>query len=294
LLDKFNGALSRHLMFKLGFVDGLCLGLSVVGLQVRLVDVCLRSDVVVYEPIWAAIPANKAILAVLWQLFPGHKYLLETSLDLTPELRESGYVVKPINGRCGHNIKLVAKGDVIAAQDGKFSHANVVYQRLCQLPTFVDNSEHVQVSTFVMGGHYAGTVLRVDSSPIIKYGSDVMALRIVDDHSGTVLDDGHVEPADALQALHDNPDISELQRLHHNGDCPKHSSCQCHSRAMRADVCVQVCVCVCVCFPTSLSASLYMCAYVWSSVRVHDCAHTCTKERDGKSGRRPATKHHQS
>ena len=54
--------------------------------KVRLIDVLLRPEVLVYEPLWTAIPSNKAILPVLWSLFPNHRYLLEAGFELTPEL----------------------------------------------------------------------------------------------------------------------------------------------------------------------------------------------------------------
>ena len=72
----------------------------------RLVDVLLNKDVMVYEPLWALIPSNKAILPVLWELFPDCPYLLNASYELTDELRSTGYVEKPIVGRGGANISM--------------------------------------------------------------------------------------------------------------------------------------------------------------------------------------------
>ena len=57
----------------------------------RLIDVLLRPEVLVYEPLWTAIPSNKAILPVLWSLFPNHRYLLEAGFELTSELIKNGY-----------------------------------------------------------------------------------------------------------------------------------------------------------------------------------------------------------
>ena len=62
--------------------------------KVRLIDVLLRPEVLVYEPLWTAIPSNKAILPVLWSLFPNHRYLLEAGFELTPELIKNGYAQK--------------------------------------------------------------------------------------------------------------------------------------------------------------------------------------------------------
>ena len=47
-----------------------------IGETPRLVDVLLRKNVMVFEPLWTLIPSNKAILPILWSLFPNHKYLL--------------------------------------------------------------------------------------------------------------------------------------------------------------------------------------------------------------------------
>lgn len=38
----------------------------------RLVDALLGDGVYVFEPFWTLIPSNKAILPILWQLYPNH------------------------------------------------------------------------------------------------------------------------------------------------------------------------------------------------------------------------------
>ena len=78
------------------------------GDVVRIMDVCLSRDIKVIEPPWTAITANKAILPVLWELFPHCPYALESSLQLTDSLnsRMAGYVTKPVFGRCGDNVTL--------------------------------------------------------------------------------------------------------------------------------------------------------------------------------------------
>jgi glutathionylspermidine synthase len=76
--------------------------------EVRLIDVLLRPEVLVFEPLWTVIPGNKAILPVLWQLFPNHRYLLDTDFEVNDLLKQTGYAVKPIAGRCGSNIDLIS------------------------------------------------------------------------------------------------------------------------------------------------------------------------------------------
>jgi glutathionylspermidine amidase/synthetase len=146
----------------------------------RLVDVLLRPDVMVYEPLWTLIPSNKAILPVLWTLFPNHPYLLDASFELTDELRGRGWVTKPIVGRCGSNIRIFDTDHTIVEQtSGAFDDRSEVYQERFALP--VVGGYNVQVSTFTAAGMWAGTCLRVDSSLIISEKSDNMALRVVPD-----------------------------------------------------------------------------------------------------------------
>jgi glutathionylspermidine synthase len=76
--------------------------------EVRLIDVLLRPEVLVFEPLWTVIPGNKAILPVLWQLFPNHRYLLDTDFEVNDLLKQTGYAAKPIAGRCGSNIDLIS------------------------------------------------------------------------------------------------------------------------------------------------------------------------------------------
>jgi len=146
----------------------------------RLVDVLLRKDVMVYEPLWTLIPSNKAILPILWQLFPNHPYLLNSSYELSDELRRGGYVVKPIVGRCGSNISIFdADEHLIEATDGQFERRSQMYQELFRLPLI--DGRHIQMSTFTAGGSFAGAGVRLSSNMVLDGNSDLLALRVLDD-----------------------------------------------------------------------------------------------------------------
>ena len=148
--------------------------------KVRLIDVLLRPEVLVFEPLWTVIPSNKAILPVLWSLFPNHRYLLESSFELNEHLAESGYAVKPIAGRRGDNIELVNNKKILDKTLGKFATQENIYQQLWCLPKVAN--QHIQVCTFTVGGHYGGTCLRSDSSLVIKGESDMQPLRVLNNH----------------------------------------------------------------------------------------------------------------
>lgn len=146
--------------------------------NVRLIDVLLRPEVIVFEPLWTVIPSNKAILPILWSLFPNHRYLLEATFELDEQLIQNGYAVKPIAGRCGNNIELVSHEEqILDKTTGKFAEQENIYQQLWCLPKVAE--QYMQVSTFTVGGHYGGACLRSDHSLVIKGESDIQPLRVL-------------------------------------------------------------------------------------------------------------------
>ncbi len=157
-----------------------------LGKPLRLSDVLFRENVMVFEPLWTLIPSNKAILPVLWSLFPNHPLLLNSAFDLTEDLKSTGYVQKPIVGRCGSNISLIDKHDKLVEQtEGQFSEQSMIYQELFPLPKI---DEHfVQICTFSAAGIYAGAGTRVDRSMVINNKSDCLPLRFYDDSTFKIL-----------------------------------------------------------------------------------------------------------
>ncbi|MFK1709739.1 bifunctional glutathionylspermidine amidase/synthase [Klebsiella quasipneumoniae] len=148
--------------------------------EVRLIDVLLRPEVLVFEPLWTVIPGNKAILPVLWSLFPHHRYLLDTDFVVNDELANTGYAVKPISGRCGNNIDLIGPQDeVLDKTSGQFVDRKNIYQQLWCLPKV--DGKYIQVCTFTVGGNYGGTCLRGDSSLVVKKESDIEPLIVLKD-----------------------------------------------------------------------------------------------------------------
>lgn len=148
--------------------------------KVRLIDVLLRPEILVFEPLWTVIPSNKAISPVLWSLFPNHRYLLESTFELNEHLINNGYAVKPIAGRCGSNIELInGKEQILDRTNGRFAKQENIYQQLCCLPKVAN--KYLQICTFTVGGHYGGACLRSDASLVIKGESDMEVLRVLND-----------------------------------------------------------------------------------------------------------------
>ncbi len=146
----------------------------------RIVDVLLREEVMVFEPLWTLITSNKALLPVLCSMYPNSRYLLNTQYELTDALRQTGYVAKPIVGRCGENITLVnRREDLIGETTGQFDSREQIYQELFRLPKIGGNN--VQIGTFSVAGSYGGACIRADSSLIITANSDMLPLRVLPD-----------------------------------------------------------------------------------------------------------------
>jgi glutathionylspermidine synthase len=108
------------------------------------------------EPIWKMIWSNKAILPVLWELFPGHPNLLAT--HRTPQ--GDSYAKKPILSREGANVRLIRKGATIASAGGAYGEEGYVYQDLCEPPQF--DGVHPVVGSWVVDGAPAGVGIRED------------------------------------------------------------------------------------------------------------------------------------
>ncbi|WP_030828660.1 glutathionylspermidine synthase family protein [Streptomyces hygroscopicus] len=106
------------------------------------------------EPAWKMLLSNKALLAVLWELFPGHPHLLPAYLDGPRELaRTTGYVAKPLLGREGAGVTVHPPGEEPVLRDEP-----CCYQELAPLPDFDGN--RVVLGTWVVEGEAAGLGIR--------------------------------------------------------------------------------------------------------------------------------------
>jgi len=107
------------------------------------------------EPAWKMVLSNKAILPILWQLFPYHKNLLPAYFTRS-NLKD--YVMKPILSREGANITIVENEKVIASSDGDYGQEGYIYQQLCKLPDFDGNFP--VIGSWVVGQQPAGMGIR--------------------------------------------------------------------------------------------------------------------------------------
>jgi glutathionylspermidine synthase len=108
------------------------------------------------EPIWKMIWSNKAILAVLWDMFPRHPNLLWASCE---KPASDSYVSKPWLAREGANVTVVRSGQRVAERHGSYD-GPLVYQGLFDLPNFDD--QRPVLGSWVVDGEPAGMGVRED------------------------------------------------------------------------------------------------------------------------------------
>jgi glutathionylspermidine synthase len=112
-----------------------------------------------FEPPWKMILSNKAILPLLWQLYPNSPYLLRA--DDKPF--GSSYVKKPLQGREGANVTIVQNGTAVVSTAGNYG-GPAVFQEFFQLPQFDGN--YPVIGSWLVNGYACGIGIREDRQPI--------------------------------------------------------------------------------------------------------------------------------
>jgi glutathionylspermidine synthase len=122
-----------------------------------------RARLAVFEPAWKLLLSCKAILAILWELYPDHP-------NLVPAYFEAGklgekFVRKPFYSREGANIEIHGPRGVFA-QPGSYGAEGYVYQAYTQLPEFDGN--YPVIGSWIIGDEPAGMGIREDVTPVTR------------------------------------------------------------------------------------------------------------------------------
>ena len=120
----------------------------------------------VIEPPWKMLLSNKAILPVLWEMFPGHPNLLAASFE--PGKFATDFVKKPLYSREGANVSISSRGEIIEAP-GEYGEEGFIWQAYHALPTFSGN--HTVIGSWIVGEEPAGIGIREDDTPITRNSS---------------------------------------------------------------------------------------------------------------------------
>ncbi len=109
------------------------------------------------EPAWKMLLSNKALLAVLWELYPDHPNLLPARLDEPGPL--TSYVAKPLLGREGAGVVIAEDGRPAEPLDPEEHYC---FQEFAPLPDFDGN--RTVLGAWVVDGEPAGLGIRESES----------------------------------------------------------------------------------------------------------------------------------
>ena len=127
------------------------------------------------EPPWKALLSNKALLPMLWELFPDHPNLLPSSWKPLP----GRCVRKPILGREGANITLLDGDERILATPGAYAAGPFIYQQFHETLKFDGNT--IVLGSWLVNGYACGLGIREDDSLITSNTSRFVPHRIAAD-----------------------------------------------------------------------------------------------------------------
>ena len=119
-----------------------------------------RDDTRWLEPPWKMLLSNKAILPVLYDLFPDSPYLLPAWFE-PPDVP---HVRKPILGREGANVRVVGPGGRVQVETEGEYEGPYVYQALRAPPDF--GGRFPVVGSWMVNGHACGIGIREDATPV--------------------------------------------------------------------------------------------------------------------------------
>lgn len=126
------------------------------------------SNIHLIEPAYKLLMSNKALLTILWEMFPNHPNLLAASLN--PNDISTNVVKKPFFSREGANISLTHANQTLSTH-GQYGQEGYIYQESKPLPKFSNNQGQdvfAVIGSWIVGHSAAGIGIREDSTLITK------------------------------------------------------------------------------------------------------------------------------
>jgi glutathionylspermidine synthase len=109
-------------------------------LAVILTELINNQKAIIFNPAYTLLFQSKGILKILWDLYPNHPLLLETSFE---PLVNTKQVEKPSFGREGANVAIVnADNSLEIKTDGEYENFRPVYQEYTELVSDKDGNSY--------------------------------------------------------------------------------------------------------------------------------------------------------
>ncbi|MCL9781716.1 glutathionylspermidine synthase family protein [Vibrio sp. S4M6] len=117
------------------------------------------------EPLWKVLLSSKALLPILWELYPHHDNLLECYFADDPKSRQlSRKVIKPIYSREGANISISINDEHIESTTGFYGEEGHIVQQFAPLAKF--QSGYSVVGSWMIGQTATGVSFRESDNRI--------------------------------------------------------------------------------------------------------------------------------
>ena len=101
-------------------------------LALILTEIIKEKKAIIFNPAYTLMFQSKGFMKVLWDLYPNHPLLLETSFE---PLENKKQVEKRCFGREGANTKIInADGSIDVETSGEYEGHKAIYQEFAQLP----------------------------------------------------------------------------------------------------------------------------------------------------------------
>ncbi|WP_295419605.1 glutathionylspermidine synthase family protein [Sulfurovum sp.] len=102
-------------------------------LAMLLTNIITNQKAIIFNPPYTLLFQSKGLLKILWDLYPNHPLLLESSFE---PLEGQKQVKKPIFGREGGNVSILDENaSELESVEGDYANHKMLYQAYTELPT---------------------------------------------------------------------------------------------------------------------------------------------------------------
>ncbi|WP_457602971.1 glutathionylspermidine synthase family protein [Nitratifractor sp.] len=128
----FYEGVNYELWFKL--IPWEAIALEEPDLAMLLTQIVRNQKAIIFNPAYTLMFQSKGMLKILWDLYPGHPLLLESSFE---PLAGKMQVKKPFFGREGGNVAILESdgSTVVTDLQGEYANFPMLYQEYVELPS---------------------------------------------------------------------------------------------------------------------------------------------------------------
>ncbi|EJF0769576.1 glutathionylspermidine synthase family protein [Campylobacter upsaliensis] len=112
-------------------------------LAMLLTQIMRNQKAIILNPAYTLLFQSKGILKILWELYPNHPLLLESSYE---PLQGKDFVRKPMFGREGANISIIKDDVKLQENIGPYGNNKMIYQQYYELNS--SENEYYQAGVF--------------------------------------------------------------------------------------------------------------------------------------------------